>query len=72
MDKDSEVETTDREEDTNELEDGTEDTDDIAAQLGKMKAGTFSGQICTLKTLIDDDIVKIGDAVLSMDYMVSK
>ena len=72
MDKDSEVDTTDREEgtDTPAPEDG-EDSDDITTQLGKVKAGAYSGQICTLKTLIDDEIVKIGDAVLSLEYMVS-
>lgn len=72
MDKDSEVETTDRDEgtDTPAPDDG-EDSDDITNPLAKVKAGAYSGQICTLKTLIDDDIVKTGDAVLSLEYMVS-
>lgn len=70
--KDSEVDTTDREEDTPAPEDGADDSDDIASQLTKVKSGAYSGQICTLKTLIDDDIVKTGDAVLSLEYMVSR
>lgn len=69
--KDSEVETTDREEDTPAPEDGGDDSDDITTQLTRVRSGAYTGQICTLKTLIDDDIVKTGNAVLSLEYMVS-
>jgi hypothetical protein len=40
--------------------------------LTKNQAGrkSFTGQTCTLKTLIDDDVIDPGSNVLSVDYMV--
>lgn len=43
---------------------------DSPANIGQVGRKSVTGQTCSLKTLIDDDVLAAGENVLAMEYMV--
>lgn len=75
----SEAEKTDKEEtDAETMNDGDQDADDSDDDHLRSGSGSpthvgrksFMGQTCTLKTLVDDEVLRPGDSNLHMEYMV--
>ena len=50
----------------------TEDSLPSTSNKSQVGRKSLSGQICSLKTLIDDQIVDPGNSVLTMDYYGTK
>ena len=69
--RNTDKEETDHDMNEDRMDDDSDDGQSGSASPTHVGRKSFMGQTCTLKTLVDDEVLRPGESNLHMEYMVS-